>query len=483
MLKSSLLLAALACTPCYNAVVPGFGTTNPNDNDILVPELWARESLFALTEQVVAPMLMWRTFPGANQLASVGDIVNVGRPRRRTARRKTDGETIQRAPAITDKVQVELNQHFYDSFILHDGEITMGFDELKRLHLKPAIEGIATQVERAALAQLVNFAFKSRVGRLGVAPNHRTLLDARNVMNKQLAPNKRNMILTSDTETELLDLDEYKHANESADGGSALRNAALGRKAGWDFFLSLLQPSVSVEGSGTTATTLTAAATKGDTVISVAATTDFAINSFIVVDGDDTPLRVVAINALDITVSNGLLRDVANGSAVRVILADTVAQPSAAIADGGDGATAGYRYAWHKEITVTDPLLLPEVGQFVTFSNVPNSPVYVVIEVSATGFQVDRPLDVAVANGATINYGPLGQFNFGFAEEAVGFITRPLAQPQQGQGVVSDVVNYEGLNLRVTMGYDMDEQGHVVTIDMLAGFATLYEEFGVVMLG
>lgn len=60
---------------------------------------------------------------------------------------------------------------------------------------------------------------------------------------------------------------------------------------------------------------------------------------------------------------------------------------------------------------------------------------------------------------------------------------RPLSPVVDGTGARSATLNYRGLTIRVTIGYDIYKQQHVWTFDFLAGINTLQASLGAVLLG
>jgi len=145
---------------------------------------------------------------------------------------------------------------------------------------------------------------------------------------------------------------------------------------------------------------------------------------------------------------------------------------------------AGYAVGWSKEITVDTFTVAPQVGQMVSFGNVAGSTVYSIIDVNAlVGITLDRPLDTALADNDKVNIGPMGNYNLAFHRDAIALVVRPLARPKPGTGALSAVVNWNGLSMRATITYDGNKQGHLVTLDMLAGIAVLDTRLGAVLLG
>lgn len=113
---------------------------------------------------------------------------------------------------------------------------------------------------------------------------------------------------------------------------------------------------------------------------------------------------------------------------------------------------------------------------------------YTIIEsevINATDQSIlfDRPLELALADDEDLYPGPAGSYNFVFHREALALVSRPLALPAGDMGVRASVAVHNDVSMRITMQYDIAQQGTVVTLDLLAGTAVLDTDLGVVMLG
>ncbi len=93
-----------------------------NDKDAFIPEIWAQEGLVILEENMVAANLVHRDFE--DEIKNFGDVVNTRRPGNFKINRKIDGSTLVQQGANATNVQVPLDQWFYNSFIINDGEIS-----------------------------------------------------------------------------------------------------------------------------------------------------------------------------------------------------------------------------------------------------------------------------------------------------------------------------------------------------------------------
>jgi hypothetical protein len=108
-----------------------------NDNDALIPELWAQESLAILEENMVMANLVHRDF--SPLVASYGDVVNTRRPSEFSTKRKAQADSVVNQDAVSTNVQVPLNQHVYVTFTIKDEEASLSFKELISYYMEPAV--------------------------------------------------------------------------------------------------------------------------------------------------------------------------------------------------------------------------------------------------------------------------------------------------------------------------------------------------------
>lgn len=453
-----------------------------NDNTDLVPERWVNEALMILEENMVMPQLVNRNYDA--QFQRFGDVVNISKPQEMTGRRKVDGEAIVKSAAVSNNIPIKLDQHLYEAFHVYDGELSLSFTDLVNKYIQPAALSIARLADKIVSAQFAQFMWVNNAGQLGSALDKAALLDLRNTQNKANAHVEgRRLVLTPDSETDLLNLDAFTEVDKIGTTAGVI-NAALGRKFGYDIYMGQQQPNVATGGTVTTTTTTTSAdEAAGQTAISITSETGISAGEYVTIAGDDIPHLVTSTGVGTMTIYPALKRNTTSGAAVTVYDGDTVDQASTAVASGGDGTTAGYRKGWHNYIVLDGTPGVPEVGQLVTFGTDGDGTAanYVIIDVSSGQILLDRPLEAAVADGATANFGPTGSYNFGFHPNAMTFVTRPL-QPATG-GPVTATVGYNGLAMRITISYDSDYQRHLVTLDMLCGVSVLETGLGAVLFG
>ena len=451
-----------------------------NDNDALMPEIWANESVAILVENMVATNLVYRDF--SEEIAAEGDVVNTRQPSEFEATRKVDTDDVTVQDAESTNIQVPLDQHFHTSFLIRDGEESKSMKDLVQLYLQPAVLSIAQAADKVVLGQWPQFLANNAgvIGGLSSTTAKSYILNTRKVMNENKAYTQgRRLIWNPDGETQALDTDIFLTADKVGDDGTALREASLGRKLGFDHFMC---QNMSYVTSGNTVTTGEINNGTGYAAGSTTFTVDgfsaaITAGSWMTIEGDMTPLRVVSTvggaTPTSITVlAPGLVRAVVDDADV------TVYTP------GAVDLLAGYAAGYAKEITVDGFTVAPQVGQMVAFGNSTATAVYTIIGVNAlVGITLDRPLDAAISDGDAVCIGPAGSFNFAFHRNAIAFVSRPLAMPRRGAGALSAVANYNGIAIRVTITYNGTKQGHLVTVDLLCGVKVLDTNLGAVLLG
>ena len=472
----NLLYLTVASVACY-------GVTDLN-NDAFIPELWANEGLAILEANMVMANLVSRDFE--DEVRNYGDVVNTRRPGTFTITRKADGDTLVPETASATNVPVRLDQWFYKNFVIKDGEASLSFQDLVDVYLLPAMQVIARSVDRAIMGRIHAFltGTQNRAGRLcglTAATSADDVLEARQRLNENLAPmTGRNLVLSPASETALLKNNMFIKANERGDGGSALENATLGRILGFNTYLDQNVNSV-LTGADTAASTLTephAAGYAGTLEIALTGTA----GEFLVIAGNDQPTYTTDATSGAVVLNEELKYSVLDNAVVTQYKAcdvDASAQP---------GST--YAVGYSKSITLDGHTANkgPQVGQLLAFGTGGNRRTYTVIEatilaVTSTRVTLDRPLEVAVADGAKAFPGPYGSFNWAFHRDAIALVSRPLAMPNNQMGVLTHVGLHNDISMRIAMQYDIDAGGTKVNLDLLCGVAVLDERLCVPLLG
>jgi len=466
-----------------------YGNDFGTDQRAWVPEIWAQETLAILERNMVMANLVHRDFE--NEVAEHGDVVNTRKPGQFEAERKGKNDDVTIQDATAEKVPVKLDQHIHTSFKIQDSEASKSFEDLVQVYLAPAALSIATQVDSIILGQVYQF-LANQAGQLGKfsATSDQAkydILAARKVLNDNLAPMAdRNLILTSKAETEALKMELFTSAEKVGDEGTALREASLGRRLGFNIYMCQGAPST-INAAYTVGTDHVSSGAAGSTtvVLDGGSGSSYAIGQYITFDtvNDLAPYRITNI-ATDTLTINRPLRYTLDGST------DVNRYTMGAVDLAGHTGTTTYPAGYDKWIKV-DGAGVPQTGQLVSFNdsspNVNRAGEYCMIRVKTVGggtyIMLDRPLDVALEDNDTVGYGPNGDYNFAFTKNALALVTRPLAPPKEGTGAISSTVDFNGLTIRVTITYDGRGQGQLVTLDLLCGVKVLDTDLGCVLLG
>jgi len=458
-----------------------------NDNDAFIPEIWGQMGLVILEENMVAANLVHRDFE--NDIKDFGDVVNTRRPGDSRIRRKVDGVNLAQQSATATNVRVPLDQWFYNSFVINDGEASKSFQELVDVYLLPAMQAIARGVDRSVLGQIHKFlgGTANRAGQLGNLTEDNSkdyVLEAREILNANKAyPTGRNLVLATHSETALLKNELFLKANERGDGGTALENATLGRILGFNTYLDQNTNSCSLNADTDTSLIVTSALASnvGGSQACSGMSSAVVTGEFITVVGNYQPTYITAHTETSSDTTAITLNETNKYSTAAS--ATTTRFKSCAV--NGSAFVAGYSQAINVDgYTGGAP---PQVGQLLAFGTGGSRQTYTVIESEDNGSNcdvyLDRPLDFSLANNDAAFPGPYGDFNWAFHREAVALVTRPLALPNERMGVMADVAVHNDIAMRVAMQYDINAGGTVVNLDLLAGVALLDARLCVPLLG
>lgn len=443
-----------------------------NTLDPFVPEVWAQESLIMLENNLVAANMVHRDFE--DEVASYGDVVNTRQPASFTAVRKTDADEVTVQDADSVNVPVKLDQHLHTSFTIKDGEESKGFLSLRDFYLVPALQSIAQAIDEIVLCQMHSF-FANAAGKLGTDPTVSTITDLREVLNNLKVPSAgRNLIITPNVEGKLLQIAAFHEADKIGDDGSAMRDGSLGRKFGFQIHMDQNCPTVATGNSThAAAINLSAGYAVGTTSVAMdGATGTPVVGEFCTIAGDMTPLLVTVTNgSTTMTFTPALKSPVVNNAVITFLT-------KGAINESPDGYATGYS----KGITLDGFSIAPKVGQPIAIATATD--IYGALSTpTTTEILLNRALDNAEANNDVVGIGPSGEYCFGFHQNALALITRPLATPAEGTGALSFVANHKGLGIRVTITYEGRKQGHLVTVDLLLGTKVLNTDLGALMYG
>jgi hypothetical protein len=353
----------------------------------------------------------------------------------------------------------------------------MSFKKLSEEYVQPAAKALGRMVDRVVLGQYPRFLpnVAGQLNGLTVSNIKDAVIDLRQVMDDTKAyESGRNLILTSKTEGDMLRPEWFTSADKVGDGGAALKTARLGHKLGFDFYKDLNMANVA---QGNTVRTFqvnnAAGYNKGDTALTVdTGTGEITVGTWVSIGG--IPYQVSARTGTApttaITLSYGLRKAAADNDPI------TVYTP------GAVNLVAGYAAGWNKPIVIDGFTVAPRVGQLVSFGTDTTNR-YTIIKASLTAITLDRSLEAAIVDDATVNIGPAGAYNLCIHRNAVTLAIRGLEPVRSGAGALSSTKSDGKMSIRTTISYDSEYQRHRWTLDFLAGIQVLDSNLGAVLLG
>lgn len=449
-----------------------------NDNDAMVPELWAKYTLAILESNMIAGNIVYRDFEPL--LANFGDTVNTRKPGAFTVSRKTDADSITTQDATTTNVPVVLNMHPYVSFIIKDGEESLSMESLVDLYLEPGVKAMAEHIDQCILGQYPQFLSTAGTGgQLGglTSSNYpQYLAETGLALDITKCPaDGRKIIVTPAVKNLLLQNTHLVDAQARGDDGTALRTASMGEIYGFDHYMCQNMRTIGTVDVTSSTFQLNGAHLQGATTLTVnTGTGALAIGQWLKLNGKPYQIQTHT-ETIGNTTSMTILPALRENLATATVL--TVYDP------GAINFGAGYAVGYSKAITYNGTTIRPKVGQFLSFGTTGNfQTVYTIVAVDATTLTLDRPLADAWVDTTVINFGPPGDYNLALRREAIALVIRPLKLPRAGAGAISATLNHNGFSLRVVIAYDYTKQGHAVTIDCLMGVKVLDTSYGAVLL-
>ena len=211
------------------------------EHEIVKPQKLADVAAVALKESLVVPALFRREgidkFRGAED-----DTVNVRvegvLPYRTYGWRNDRSAPIQFDEYSERKIAVTFGGDTYSGVRLTDEQNDMDFTGWSKLVTKQT-EAVADGLERGAIAALEGAPYEVTVT-LDESNLRKSLIKLRQIVNKLRAPGARRLVVGTDIEAALLEDEKLNLASNvgDAEAVSALREATLGRRYGFDFVVA-----------------------------------------------------------------------------------------------------------------------------------------------------------------------------------------------------------------------------------------------------
>lgn len=210
-------------------------------NSFLKADRIAGTALGLLEREIILPALVWRDAGGSFRGAA-GDTITIRVPARTVARTRalrgtrtaaSEGNGIITMDNLTEtSVDVTLDTAVYSAVPITDEELTLDITDFGSQIAEPQVRAIAEGVENAVAAEMTGASYASTVT-VSTTDPYDSIVDARVALNKANVPmSERYLVVGADFEGILLKSDEL-HQADKAGTDSALRDATIGRLAGF----------------------------------------------------------------------------------------------------------------------------------------------------------------------------------------------------------------------------------------------------------
>ena len=202
-------------------------------NTILTPQIIANEALMVLRNNAVMANLVHRDY--SSEFAAVGDTISIRKPAKFVAN-EYNGSTLTVQDATETSVPVKMDKHLDVSFAVTSKELTLDIADFSKQLLVPAMQAFADKVDTYLLALEKDITNRIAHSSGAIAPAD--IVDARAKLTNGAVPlADRRLVIGGTAEADLLKNAQFTEADKVGDNGTALREASLGRKYGFDIYV------------------------------------------------------------------------------------------------------------------------------------------------------------------------------------------------------------------------------------------------------
>lgn len=202
-------------------------------NTILTPDIIAREALMVLRNNAVMANLVHRDYSG-DFVGAVGDTITIRKPATFVANEYNGSINVQ--DATETGVEVKMDKHLDVSFAVTSKQMTMDIADFSKQLLVPAMQAFANKVDKYLIALESEATSRHPHSTGAVAPAD--VIAARKFLTQNAAPlADRRFVVGATAEADLLGNELFVSAEKVGDAGTALREASMGRKFGFDCYV------------------------------------------------------------------------------------------------------------------------------------------------------------------------------------------------------------------------------------------------------
>lgn len=203
-------------------------------NTFLKPNIIAREALMLLRNNAVMANLVHRDYSD-EFVAGVGDTITIRKPA--TFQAKEFEEKIELQDATEGSATVTMDKLIDVSFAVTSEQLTLDIEDFSRQLIVPAMQAFADKIDKYLIA-LEKDITENRVAHADGPIAPADIIAARKMLGDSAAPlSGRSLVLGTAAEADLLSTELFVSAEKVGDNGTALREASLGRKFGFDTYV------------------------------------------------------------------------------------------------------------------------------------------------------------------------------------------------------------------------------------------------------
>ena len=225
-------------------------------NTFLTPSALARDASIILSDNLVAAQLVNRGYE-ASFANKIGDSIAITVPPIATARDFIDDGSVTDADITETSLDLELTEQPYVAHTLTTKELSLELDDFNTVVTSPAILAIRDKCDSFIIDAAVAGFNRNLVGTAGNSPSTMAHLAAGvKELNDNGAPTANRVgILDTSAHASLIQLSQFTNADYGSDKPSGLKEAALTRVYGCDWYMSQ-NAGTQVRGDVAQATTL-----------------------------------------------------------------------------------------------------------------------------------------------------------------------------------------------------------------------------------
>jgi hypothetical protein len=204
-------------------------------NTFLTPSIIAKEAMMQLRANCVMAGLVHRDYSD-EFVAGVGDTVTIRKPAAFEAKEFNRSTGIEIQDATEGSETVCLDKLLDVSFEVTSEQLTMDIADFSSQLLQPAMQSFAQKIDLYLLGLYKDVPYAT--GTAGTTPDDISdITNARMVLNENLVPMiSRRLVIDPEAENAFLQIAAFHEADKVGDNGTALREASLGRKFGFDIY-------------------------------------------------------------------------------------------------------------------------------------------------------------------------------------------------------------------------------------------------------